>query len=76
MCGGGDNGAEVDVGGVEHAVGGEALEVFDDDGEVRGEAREERVEGGGEVGLEGLGDKLVGEGFEEEDGTGESVEGW
>lgn len=51
-------------------IGGEAVGIVDDDGEVGGEAFEEGFEGGREVVMDVGGNKVGGDGFEEEGGGG------
>lgn len=64
-------GTQVNVCGVEHVVGGEVVELFDDDGELRRKTGGEVSEGGEEVVVDGVGDEVIGDGSEEKGGGGE-----
>lgn len=64
----GNLGPQEKGGRLEHLVRGQAVGFFDDDGELRGEAGEEGVEAGGDVGAKGVGDEVDGYGPEEDGG--------
>lgn len=46
---------------MEEVVGSEAVEFFDDDGELGGEVVGESGEGGGKVGVERVRDEVIGD---------------